>query len=276
MPRIVQRLKIAPNTHLLTVEAPEIAARCAPGQFVMVMPEPTGERIPLNIADWDRDKGLVSVIFITVGTTTRKLAQLEAGQDLPVFAGPLGRTPEFRKYGNVLLLGGCFGPGALHPLARAFKEAGNRIVLAFEARAPYHLFWDEKLRSVCDEFHTIFRTEAPDLKEAVSGLINKASAGAPIDLAVFIGCTHLMETCSSLTRPLGIKTIVAMNPIMLDGTGMCGACRVTVADKTAFACVDGPYFDGHAIDWPVLNARRKAYLEQETRSLCEWEKKAYG
>lgn len=275
MPRIVQRVKLAPNTHLLTVEAPEIAAKCAPGQFVIVMPSATGERIPLNIADWDREKGLVSVVFLTVGTTTRKLALFKEGDELPVFAGPLGRPPEIARYGTVLLFGGCFGPGALHPIARALKQAGNRVILTFEGRGPYHLFWEEKLRAACDELHTLFRTENPDMKSGVGNRIAETIAHGGLDMVMIIGCTHLMETVAEATRPLGIKTIVSLNPIMLDGTGMCGACRVCVCGKTAFACVDGPFFDGHAVDWPVLNARRKAYLEHETRSLCEWEREEF-
>ena len=152
MPRIVRRERLVPNIHLLEVEAPEIARKCRPGQFVIVMPDARGERIPLTIADWDRDRGTVVTVFMAVGTTTRKLALLNAGDRLPIFAGPLGRPSETGPFGTVLCAGGCFGIAAIHPIARALKAAGNRVIVLVDVKADYLLYWRDRLEALADEF----------------------------------------------------------------------------------------------------------------------------
>jgi len=273
MAKIIQRQKLVPNIHLIEVEAPEVAKKARPGQFVILMPDERGERIPLTLADWDAQKGTATSVFMVVGTSTEKLSRLKAGDELPVYVGPLGRPAEIGYFGTVLCAGGCFGIGAIFPLARAYKQAGNRVLTLLDARARYLLYWEDKLRKVSDEVHLALRDDQILPQEYIPYRLKELMArGEKIDRVHVVGCTYLMSSCSEATRPLGIKTIVSLNPIMLDGTGMCGACRVSVSGGTKFACVDGPDFDGHLVDWNELYARRKAYLEEETRSLCEWEK----
>jgi len=280
MAKILQRVRLVPNVHLLEVQAPEIARKCAPGQFVMVMPDERGERIPLTIADWDIEKGSITCVFLAVGTSTRKLALLQAGDEVPVFVGPLGKPSEMRNFGTVVCAGGCFGIAAIHPIARALKALGNRIITIVDVKARYLLYWEDKLRRVSDRFIVSTRDGAAggtNEPHYIAAELNALIAAEPrIDRVVAIGCTYLMSASAEATRPHGIKTMVSLNPIMVDGTGMCGACRCTEGGKTRFACVDGPDFDGHAIDWAEVYARRKSYFDDEIRSLCTWEEKTFG
>jgi len=273
MVKILQRERLVPNIHLLKVHAPEIALKCQPGQFVIIMPDERGERIPLTVADWDREKGTVTSVFLVVGTSTQKLSLLKAGDEVPVFVGPLGKPSEIKKYGTVLCAGGCYGIGAIYPIARALKEAGNKIISLIDVKANYLLYWEDKLKKVSDKFFVSARDSYYDCKDYIpkklGDLLQKEKK---INRVVAIGCTYLMYSCSEATRPFKIETVVSLNPIMVDGTGMCGACRVTVDNETKFACVDGPDFNGHLIDWEELFARRKSYFDDEILSLCRWER----
>ena len=275
MPRVVRRERLVPNIHVLEVEAPEIARRCLPGQFVIVMPDARGERIPLTIADWDRDRGTVTAVFMAVGTTTRKLALLNAGDTVPIFAGPLGLPSETGSVGTVLCAGGCFGIAAIHPLARAFKEAGNRVVILVDVKADYLLYWRDKLEALADELIVSSRDGLYGGTEFVPRHVRDLLGREKIDRVVAVGCTYFMSSVAEATRPSGVRTMVSLNPIMIDGTGMCGACRVTVDGRTKFACVDGPDFDGHLVDWAELYARRRSYFDDEVRSLCAWEEERF-
>lgn len=275
MAKILKRQRLVPNIHLLEVQAPEVARKCLPGQFVIVMPDERGERIPLTIADWDEGRGSVAMVFMVVGTSTHKLSLSAAGDELPVFVGPLGKPSEIQNYGTVLCAGGCFGIGAVYPVARALKKAGNRVITLIDVKANYLLYWEEKFKQVSDQVHISARDGFFQSKDYVPGKVRSIIADNHLDRVVAIGCTYLMYSCAEATRPLGIKTIVSLNPIMVDGTGMCGACRVTLAGKTEFACVDGPDFDGHLVDWEELFIRRKSYLEDEIQSLCRWEKTTF-
>ncbi len=268
---------MVPNIHLLEVEAPDIAGKSQPGQFVIVMPDEKGERIPLTIADWDEKRGSVTSVFMLVGTSTHKLSLLEAGDDLPVFVGPLGKPSEIQNFGTVLCAGGCFGIAAIYPIARALKASGNRVITLVDVKANYLLYWEDKLRQVSDELHISARDSYFNCQDYIPKKVQAVlKQEKKIDRVVSIGCTYLMYTCSEATKPAGIKTVVSLNPIMVDGTGMCGACRVTEGGKTRFACVDGPDFDGHAIDWPELFARRKSYFDDEIKSLADWEKEKFS
>jgi NAD(P)H-flavin reductase len=276
MPRILARRRLVPNLHLIEIEAPEVARKCRPGQFVILMPDERGERIPLSISDWSVERGSVTSVFLTVGTSTHKLSRLGPGDEIPVFVGPLGRPSDIACFGTVLLAGGCFGIGAIYPLARALKAAGNRVLTVIDVKASYLLYWEEKLRAVSDRVFIASRDTALDSKTYVPAKIGEILAAEPkVDRVVAIGCTYLMSTCAEATRPRGIKTIVSLNPIMVDGTGMCGACRCTAAGRTKFACVDGPDFDGHEVDWEELFKRRKSYFEDEIRSICHWERNEF-
>ena len=276
MAKVLERKRLVPNIHLLELEAPEIAAKCQPGQFVIVMPDARGERIPLTVADWDVKRGSVTMVFLCVGTSTHKLSLLKPGDDIPVFVGPLGRPSEIKNVGTAIVAGGCFGIAAIHPIARALKQAGNRVITLVDVKANYLLYWEDKLRAVSDEFHVSARDAFFESKDYIPRkLASLLEAEKETALVTAIGCTYLMSTCAEATRAKGIKTVVSLNPIMVDGTGMCGACRVTVAGQTKFACVDGPDFDGHQVDWDEVFARRKSYFDDEIRSMCAWEKEAY-
>ncbi len=277
MAEVLKRERLVPNIHLLEVRAPEIAAKCRPGQFMIVMPDLFGERIPLTISDWSEKRGSVTAVFMLVGTSTHKLSLLKAGDELPVVVGPLGKPSDIRNYGTVVCAGGCFGIGAIYPIARALKEAGNRVITLIDVKASYLFYWENKLKRVSDRLSVSARDSFYNSKEYIpyklKALIDEEKK---IDRVVAIGCTYLMYSCSEATRTAGIRTMVSLNPIMVDGTGMCGACRVSADGKTKFACVDGPDFDGHTIDWQELFSRRKSYFDDEVRSFCEWEKNEFS
>lgn len=272
--RVHDNRMLVPNIHMLTVEAPAVAREAQPGQFVIVRAEDDGERIPLSIADWDRTAGTVTIIYKNIGATTDRLSTVPAGDYLPTVVGPLGNQTEIEQYGTVLCVAGCYGIGSIYPIARALKEKGNRVLLVVEARSSYLMFWDDRLRNVSNQLVWISRDGTRGLRGHVPRLPEIIAQEQPgIGRVIANGCTFLMKRVSDITRPLGIKTIVSLNPIMIDGTGMCGVCRVTVGGATRFACVDGPDFDGHEVDWEELLQRRKSYMDEEVipqaTSRCE-------
>ena len=267
MTKIIERDMVVPNIHVLTVEAPLIASKIKPGQFVIVKVDEPGERVPLTVADWDAEKGTVSSIFMQVGTSTRKLAALQSGDEVPTFVGPLGKDIEIERFGTVACVGGCYGIGSILPVARALKAAGNRVLSFIEARSRFLLYWEEKLKEVSDEVIVSTNDRSLGKKGHNSDrLVEMLDEGRRLDRVIAIGCTFMMYDVSEATRSHETKTIVSLNPVMVDGTGMCGACRVEVGGATKFACVDGPDFDGHEVDWDLLLARRKAYVREETLS----------
>lgn len=263
--RLLENKMLVPNLHLAVLEAPEAAEAAQPGQFVIVRPGTESERIPLTIADWDTQRGTLSVVYMNVGKTTGELAALVAGSQVATIAGPLGNPMELGYFGHVVCAGGCYGIGSLYPIARALKDLGNRVTIIVEARSAYLLFWLQRLKTVSDQLVVITR----DGSKGLPGHINQlpgilASLAVPTDRVILNGCNYLMMRGSEETRPLGIRTIVSLNTLMIDGTGMCGVCRCTVASSTKFACVDGPHFDGHEVDWGEIARRRQAYLREET------------
>lgn len=274
MYRIIERRMIVPNIHEFTVEAPAVAESVRPGNFVIVRPDAVGERIPLSVADWDAKRGTVTSIFMQVGGSTAKLARLKPGDTIPTFAGPLGRETAIENYGTVVCLGGCYGIGSIYPVARALKEAGNRVFSVLEARSAYLLYWEDRFARVSDRVFVVTRDGTKGKKGHITQIPELMNQfGIIPNLVIANGCTFQMMRISMVTKPLGWKTIVNMNPIMIDGTGMCGVCRLSVAGKTKFACVDGPDFDGHEIDWQEFLARRKSYNPEEVdplrRSSCQ-------
>jgi ferredoxin--NADP+ reductase len=272
--KLIENQMIVPNMHLLTLEAPDIAHQMKPGQFVIVRAEDGGERIPLSVSDWDAAEGTVTVVVKNIGSTTDRLASLKAGTYVPTVVGPLGNPTEIEKFGTVLCLGGCYGIGSIFPIARALKEKKNFVITVIEARSSYLLFWEEKLKEFSDQLVCITRDGTKGHRGHV-GRLNEIikSAPKPVNRIIVNGCTFLLKRGSDVSRPLGIKTIVSLNPIMIDGTGMCGVCRVTVDKNTKFACVHGPDFDGHQVDWEELLQRRKTYMREEViplrTSRCE-------
>lgn len=268
MYNVVERRMIAPNLHEFIVEAPDVARSVKPGNFVIVRPDEAGERIPLSVADWDPEAGTVTIIFMQVGASTSKLARLKPGDRIPTFAGPLGQDTELGEIGTVLCVGGCYGIGSVYPIARALKEMGNTVYSLMEARSSYLLYWQDRFEAISDRVIAITR----DGTEGYKGHLDRLPEILTLekikpDLAIVNGCTFQMMKTSEVTKPLGIKTMVNMNPIMIDGTGMCGVCRLTVGGKTKFACVDGPDFDGHEVDWEEFLNRRRTYTPEEVHPL---------
>jgi len=265
---VLERTMIAPNVHNLRLRAPDVARSVQPGQFVILQAEEDGERIPLTISDWDAETGEITVVFIQVGATTGKLAALNAGDSIPTAAGPLGNPMELGKFGTVVCVGGCYGIASIYPFARALKAMGNRVVSVIEARSSFLFYWEEKLRQASDKLIFITRDGSKGHRGHINNLQSIISAEvAGVDRVIINGCNFVMMRGCEETRPLGIKTIVSLNTLMIDGTGMCGVCRVTVNNSNKFACVDGPHFDGHEVNWDELSSRRQAYLREETITL---------
>ncbi len=273
MYRILAREDLAPNIHLFKVEAPSVAKKAQPGQFVVVRSDEKGERIPLTIADWDKKEGNVTIVFMEVGTTTKKLALLNAGDNILDFVGPLGRPTEIEKFGTVVCVAGGVGAAPMFPIARALKAQENEIISILGARNKELLFWEERLHSVSDELIVTTDDGSYKRKGVVTEPLKELLDNKKIDRVIAIGPAIMMKFCSLTTKPFGVKTMVSLNPIMVDGTGMCGCCRVSVGGETKFACVDGPDFDGHEVDWDLLMHRLRTYLDEEKESLRLWEER---
>jgi NAD(P)H-flavin reductase len=263
MNEIVSKIEIAPNVYKLVISAPEIAEKAKPGQFVILMIDEAGERLPFTLSDWDVKKGTITIYFLEVGLSTMGLSRLEK-EELFAVIGPLGSPVSVDKFGTVILGGGCYGIGGIYPIAKAMKEVGNTVITIIEARSSYLLYNEEELRQVSDRF--IIATEdgtkgkKGKVHDVIKSLIKQKES---INRSYFIGCTFMMMKCLNETKTHDITTFVAMNPIMVDGTGMCGCCRCSVDGKTKFACVDGPIFEAKDVDWDQLFKRNAAYSQQE-------------
>ena len=272
MYKILLRQDLVPNTHLYKIEAPMVARKAQAGQFVVIRIDEKGERIPLTLADWDAKEGSVSVAVQEVGTTTRRLAKLGTGDSLANFVGPLGLPTHIEQFGTVVCVAGGFAVATIFPIARALRAKGNKVISILGARNKNLLFWEDNLRSVSDEVIVVTDDGSYGRKALVTEPLKELLAGKEkIDRVIAIGPSIMMKFSSLTTKPFGVKTIVSLNPIMVDGTGMCGCCRVAVDGVTKFVCVDGPDFDGHLVDWDLLFARQRTYLNEEKRSLEQWQ-----
>jgi ferredoxin--NADP+ reductase len=272
MYKILQREDLTPNIHLLKINAPMISKKASPGQFVVIMIDEKGERIPLTIADWDSKEGSVTIVFMEVGKTTHKLATLGIGDSIASFVGPLGLPTSIERFGTVICVAGGFAVATIVPIARALREAENRVISIMGARNKDLLFWENRLGGVSDRLIVTTDDGSYGRKGVVTEPLKELLEGnEKIDRVIAIGPSIMMRFCSKTTEQFGVKTIVSLNPIMVDGTGMCGCCRVSVGGKTKFACVDGPDFDGHQVDWDLLFARQRAYIRQEKESFKLWE-----
>lgn len=262
--QLIERSEIAPNVHECLVLAADIAAKVRPGQFIILIPDEYSERTPITVADWDIEEGTISFVFLDIGASTSRMALMEAGEEIYSLTGPLGKAFDFGNYGHVAFVGGCYGIGGIYPAARELKDKGCRVTCYSEARSQFLLYWNEKLEQVSDEIKYSTVDGSLGLKGHAHDFLEKdLHSGIRYDAVFAVGCTFMMYRISEVTRPFEQKTVVSMNPIMIDGTGMCGACRIEVDGATRFACVDGPHFDGHQVDWDVILSRRKAYLEEE-------------
>lgn len=270
--RIISGQTLATKIHLFKIEAPAIARKALAGQFVVIRVDERGERIPLTIADWDGKEGSVTVVFMEVGATTFRLALLKAGDFIADFVGPLGIPSHIGKFGTVVCVAGGVGAAPIAPIARALKEKENKIISILGARNKDLLFWEDKLRGVSHRLIVTTDDGTYGCKGVVTGPLKELlESGEKVDRVIAIGPSIMMKFCAQTTQPFGVKTIVSLNPIMVDGTGMCGCCRISVGGVTKFACVDGPDFDGHQVDWDLLFARQRIYLDEEKRSLEYWQ-----
>jgi ferredoxin--NADP+ reductase len=271
--KILLREDLVPGIHLFKVAAPAVAQKAQAGQFVVVRIDEKGERIPLTIADWDKNEGTVTIVFMEVGATTARLALLKEGDAIADFVGPLGVPAEIENYGTVVCVAGGVGAAPVAPVARALKKAGNKIITILGARSKDLLFWEDVLNSTSDRMIVTTDDGSYGRKGVVTGPLKELlESGEKIDRVVAIGPVVMMKFCSLTTAPSGVRTIVSLNPIMVDGTGMCGCCRVSVGGETKFACVDGPDFDGHKVDWDLLAARQRIYIDEEKCAYDEWQK----
>jgi NAD(P)H-flavin reductase len=264
MNTIRKREELGPNVIRYVVDAPLVATHRKPGQFVIIRVTDHGERIPLTIADANPEMGTISLIVQSVGKTTREMAMLRPGNAIHDIVGPLGRPAHIQRFGTVLCVGGGIGTAPLYPIAKGMKEAGNHVITILGARTHDLLILEDDMRNVSDEL--IVTTD--DGSYGTKGLVTDAirslvGDGTHIDQAVVIGPPLMMKFTSLLTKELGIPTMASLNPIMIDGTGMCGGCRVTVGGEMKFTCVDGPEFDAHEVDWDSMIRRLGTYRTAE-------------
>ena len=263
MYKITEKVDYSDDTYMQVIEAPAIAKAAQAGQFLIVKIHEEGERIPLTIADFDRDKGTVTIVVQAVGKTTRELQSYKAGDSLSNVIGPLGEPSEIEKVGTIICAGGGVGVAPVYPIARELKKAGNKVISIVAARTESLLLWEDKMKEVSDEVIVTTDDGSCGRECLVTEPIKEMCDEGGIDMVYAIGPAIMMKFCCKTTEPFGVKTIVSLNSIMVDGTGMCGACRVSVGGETRFVCVDGPEFDGHEVDFDLLMSRQRQYLEQE-------------
>jgi len=273
---IEKRLLRTPDVFYFRIAAPLIAKKAKPGQFVIVRLHDRGERIPLSLADIDPVNGTISLIVMAVGKTTTEMAKLEAGGSILDLCGPLGNPTDIEKVKKVVLVGGGFGAAPLFPIARAFKAEGSEVVVVMGARSKDLLIYESELGGVSDRVVIATDDGSKGMKGIVTAALADELRSRGADLVIAVGPVVMMRAVAETTKPLGVKTFVSLNPIMVDGTGMCGGCRVTVGGETKFACTDGPEFDGHQVDWDVLMSRQRKYHAEQKISFETWRQKHNG
>jgi ferredoxin--NADP+ reductase len=263
---IVANEELSPNVRLMSVQAPVIAEKAQPGQFVILIIDEKGERVPFTISGWDPKAGTVDFVYVQVGETTRHLARLRPGDSLAHFVGPLGKPAQIDLYGSVVAVVSGYGIAAMVPVLKALKERGNRVTTILQAPDRGRVFGLSALEAVSDRVILAIGENGEDMTASTTRPLRKILANhpqTPLDRVIVMGSICLMRVISEMTRPYGIKTMVHLTPLMVDGTGMCGACRLSVNGSNRFACVHGPEFDGHEVDgWDVLMARRCTYADE--------------
>ena len=276
--RFLHKESLIPGkTSKLVLHAPHIAQKAHPGHFVMLRMSPTGERIPLTIADTDAANGTITIVYLVLGKSTALLETLKEGDAIPDVCGPLGHPTHIEKRGTVICVGGGTGIAAMHHIAKGHSRAGNRVVGIIGARSKDLLLFEKELSSFADELLISTDDGSYGHKGLVTDLLrDRLEKDKTVFEVVAVGPVPMMAAVADTTRPFGVKTTVSLNPIMVDGIGMCGACRVSVGGKTKFACVDGPEFDGHEVDFPELRRRLSAYRDQERISFDSYNGCAHG
>jgi len=267
MYKIVYKKELAPKTVMFKVEAPWIARKIQPGQFVIIRLDEQGERIPLSISGWDADAGTLRLIVVGVGYTSNRMIALNEGDAILDVVGPLGRHTHLPEGGTAVVIGGGYGTGAVIPSALEQRRAGRRVVGIVGARTKELVLLEDDLRVACDETFVTTDDGSYGIKGLVTDALKDIIANEDVGAVLAIGPVPMMRAVSEMTRPHKIPTMVSLNAIMVDGTGMCGACRVTVGGEIKFACYDGPDFDGHLVDYKELTMRQRTYLKQEAKAM---------
>lgn len=269
--KIVRREEMSEGTVILNeIEAPRIAKKALPGQFVILKSGEDGERVPLTMADTDPEKGTITVIYMIVGKSTALYRDLQVGDGYDDVIGPLGKPTHLEKRGKVVCVGGGTGVAVLHPITRALKDVGNEVICIIGARNKGLLMLEEQMRNASHDLRACTDDGSYGHHGFVTDVLQEVLESGDIQQVVAIGPVPMMKAVSNLTKEYGVETLVSLNPIMVDGTGMCGGCRVSVGGETKFACVDGPEFDGHLVDFDELNLRLRAYVEDENKSHNEY------
>lgn len=264
MYEVVEKKELATGIHLIEIEAPMIARRAKAGQFIMLMIDDQGERIPLTMADWNREKGTITIIELEAGKTTLQLGTLKKGDKLRSIVGPLGMETHAENFGTAVCIGGGIGCALMYPVVRVLKQAGNELLSIMGSRTAEALVMEDEISAYSDELFICTDDGTKGHHGFVSDILKQMlDEKRPIDLIYAVGPIIMMKVIADMTRPYGVKTIVSLNPIMVDGTGMCGSCRVSIDGETKFACVDGPEFDAHKVDFKLLIERNKRYLDEE-------------
>lgn len=262
---IITNEKIAPGIFKMVLVAPLVAKKAKPGQFIMIRIDEVGERVPLTIADIQGEN--VTIVYQTAGVTTQRLSEKKKGEVISDFVGPLGHATDTGKIGTVCCIGGGVGIAELYPVAKGYKSGGNKVIVIIGARNQELVLFKEELEKIADEFYVTTDDGSLGQKGFVSDvLIGLLKNGRKIDLVYAVGPSPMMEAVSNVTRPYSIKTLVSLNTVLVDGTGMCGSCRIDVGGETKFACVDGPEFDGHKVNFKELRARQGLFKEQEAHA----------
>ena len=273
MAKIVHREELAQGTIILNeIDAPRISRKAKPGQFVILQADETGERVPLTMADTNPEKGTITIIYMVVGKSTARFKDLKVGEEYYALIGPLGAPTHIEKLGKVVCVGGGTGIAVLHPIARALKQAGNEVTAILGSRTYDLLILEEKMREASDTLHICTDDGSKGHHGFVTDILKETIEKEDIALVVAIGPIPMMKFCSLITKDKGVKTMVSLNPIMVDGTGMCGGCRVSIGGTTKFACVDGPEFDGHQVDFDGLAKRLASYTQIEKESMDAYNK----
>lgn len=271
MYEILAKEVLGDNLYLYEVKAPDVVRNAKAGQFIIIRHHECSERIPLTIADLSKKRESITIVFQVVGRSTQELASFEVGDQILDLVGPLGMPSEIENYGTVVCIGGGVGIAPVYPIARDLKQAGNRVISIIGARCTDLLFWKEKMAVISDELLIVTDDGSEGLKGFVTDALKSILETNKIDRVWAIGPMIMMKSVSEMTRPLKIKTIVSLNPVMVDGTGMCGACRVGIGKETKFACVDGPEFDGHLVDYDLALKRVNFFKEKEEAALSKGE-----
>lgn len=274
MYEIVSKKELAPNIYLIELDAADIAKKSSPGQFVIIRLDEKGERVPLTIAGVNLNKGTVSTAFHAVGRTTKKLAKMNAGDSITDLSGPLGNPAEVGKFGQVLLVGGGVWCAPLHYVAEALRKNGNKLFIVVAGRTRNDMVYENELKAVADQFF-VATDDGSKGNQGLDFLADVLKA-QKFDHAVVMGPVSTLKKVVDLTRPYGLKTMVTLASLMVDGTGMCGACRVTVAGETRFACMDGPEFNGLDVDFDELIKRQRVYLPEERMASMIYDKLGGG